>query len=135
MVCNNRKRLYPPAPLLNRVAVEDVVLGGYQIPKNVLFRFMNLTYLMTDPNSYQPLEHSQKPKVLDRTRQFLSRTVFKRFTTTRIFLLAIFRRPKVAVSVAGLTYAQGMPRKGFCNDGSQASNIDGPKSVYCIGCP
>lgn len=52
-------RLYPPAPVMTRVAASDVELGGYKIARNMLvvmpiFAVHRHTKLWDDPNRFDP---------------------------------------------------------------------------------
>lgn len=52
-------RLYPPAPLFDRVATEDVEIGGYKIPRGVALFFVPYALhrrpdLFPDPERFEP---------------------------------------------------------------------------------
>jgi cholesterol 24(S)-hydroxylase len=37
-------RLYPPAPVLDRFILDDLIINGYKIPKNSIFHVLNIIY-------------------------------------------------------------------------------------------
>src|SRR4029079_18962983 len=56
MIIKEAMRLYPPIPSIGRVATEDLVLGGYPVPKGMIVT-ISPHVIHRDPRWYAEPEH------------------------------------------------------------------------------